>query len=155
MLDPRRFAGHGFDVGHHTLGALDRRGVGQLHVQEQVALILLGDEARGCTDELPVGQHQQAAVNEQDHHADAQEAADQASVEHGHPVEEAVEAPEKPAQHGIHGPDEEPPGQSADQGTGDEGGNPDGPGQPAGNRAGIRTGRCLRQAKATGRKVCR
>ena len=59
--------------------------------------------------ELPVGQHQQAAVGDQHEHADPEHMADDPAVDVGHPVEEAVEAPEEPAQHGVHRPDDDQP----------------------------------------------
>ena len=46
VLDARRLAGDRLDLGHDALGALHRGGVGQLHVQQQVALVLLRNEAR-------------------------------------------------------------------------------------------------------------
>ena len=108
VLDPRRLAGQRFDAGHDPLRPLHRGRVGQLHVEEQIPLVLLRDEARGRAVELPVGQHQQAAVEHEHDRADPQHAADDPAVDRGHPVEEPVEAPEEPAQHGVHRPDDEP-----------------------------------------------
>ena len=54
------------------LGALHRRRIGQLHVQEQIPLVLLRDEARRGVVELPVRQHEQAAVDDQHERADPQ-----------------------------------------------------------------------------------
>ena len=74
VRDARRVAGQRFDAGHDPLRALHRGGVGQLHVEEQIALVLLRDEARGRAVELPVGQHQQAAVEHQHDRAQPQHA---------------------------------------------------------------------------------
>ena len=86
------------DLGHDPLRPLDRGRVGQLHVEQQVALVLLGDEARGRMAELPIGQHQQAAVDQQDDQADPQQAAHQPDVEGRAGAEDEVEQAEEPAQ---------------------------------------------------------
>ena len=44
---PGMLAGQRLDAGHDPLRALHRRGVGQLDVEEQIALVLLWDEAGG------------------------------------------------------------------------------------------------------------
>ncbi len=62
-------------------GPLHRGRVGQLHVEQQIALVLLRDEAGGRADELPVGQAQQPAVEQQHDHADPQHAADDPAVD--------------------------------------------------------------------------
>ena len=58
----------------HVLRARHRGGVGQLHVDQQIALVLLRDEAGRRVREAPLGQDQQAAVDQQHQHADAQQA---------------------------------------------------------------------------------
>ena len=65
-------AGDLFDLGHDPFGALHRGGIGQLHVEDQIALVLLRNEAGRRAVELPVRQHQQAAVGDADDDADAQ-----------------------------------------------------------------------------------
>ena len=50
---------------HGFLGPLQRRRVGQLDVDDQPALVLLRDEAGGRTLKHPVGQDEQAAVDDQ------------------------------------------------------------------------------------------
>ena len=47
------------DVLHHLLGARQRRRVGKLHVHQQIALVLRGDEPGRRAHEGPVGQPQQ------------------------------------------------------------------------------------------------
>ena len=85
--------------------------VGQLDVDEQIALVLGGDEAgRGRWPRRQPGQPEQAAVDHQHDHAQAQQLPDRPAVGGGDAVEEAVEAPEEPAQHGVHRADEEPAG---------------------------------------------
>ena len=42
-----------------------RRRIGQLDVDDQPALVLLRDEARGCSSEHPIRQHQQPGVDQQ------------------------------------------------------------------------------------------
>ena len=75
---------------------------------------------RRRADELPVGQHQQAAVDHEHDRAQAQQPADEPAVDGGHPVEDAVEAAEEPAQHGVDRPDDEPADQAADERAGRE-----------------------------------
>ena len=79
------------DAVHHPLGPLHGGRVGQLHVHQQVALVLRGDEARGRLHEPPPGQRQQAAVDHQHQHADAQQPAHRAGVDVGRVVEADVE----------------------------------------------------------------
>ena len=74
--------------GHGLLGALQRRRVGQLDADDEPALVLLRDEAGRGILEDPVGQDQQAAVDQQHDHAQAQRHADRPAVDRGHPVEE-------------------------------------------------------------------
>ena len=78
-LTPAFLAGDLLDLLHHVLRPLRRRGIGQLHVDQQIALVLRGNEARRRVDEAELGQGQQAAVDEQHEHADAQQHADHAA----------------------------------------------------------------------------
>ena len=50
------------DTGHDPLGALDRRRIRQLDVEQQIPFVLLRDEPCGRVVELPVRQHQETAV---------------------------------------------------------------------------------------------
>ena len=61
-------------------GPLDRRRVGQLHVDQQVALVLRRDEAVGVRREAVVGQVEQPAVDDQHEEADAEQPADDRGV---------------------------------------------------------------------------
>ena len=47
VLDARRLSGDLLDPLHHLLRALHRGRIGQLHVDQQIALVLHGDEALG------------------------------------------------------------------------------------------------------------
>ncbi len=49
---------------HHLLGPLQRRRVGELHVDQQIPLVLRGDEPGRRAREAPVGQPQQTAVEQ-------------------------------------------------------------------------------------------
>ena len=87
---------------HHLLGALERRRVGQLHVDQQVALVLRRDEPGGRLREAPVGQPQQAAVEQQHEHADPQQAADHPRVDaRGRSRSRRLNEAERPAEHAI------------------------------------------------------
>ena len=68
-------AGDLLDLRHGFLRALQRGRVGQLDVDDEPALVLLRDEAGRSALEDPVGQHQQAAVDQQHQHADPQQPA--------------------------------------------------------------------------------
>ena len=67
------------------LRPLDRGGVGQLDVEEQIALVLLRDEAGRRAMEDPDGQDEQAAVDDQHDHAEPQHPADRPAVERRSP----------------------------------------------------------------------
>ena len=97
-----------YDLRHRLLGPLQRRRVGQLDVDDQPALVLLRDEARGALLKDPVGQDQQAAVDQQHDHAEPERLADRPAVDVGHAVEQPVEAAEQPAEHGVDRPDDQP-----------------------------------------------
>ena len=81
---PGVFAGDFLDARHRLLGALQRRRVGQLDVDDQPALVLLRDEARGGALEGPVRQSQQAAVDQQHDHAQSEQLADRPAIDIGH-----------------------------------------------------------------------
>ena len=93
-----RPSGDRLDLGHGLLGPLQRRRVGQLDVADDPALVLLRDEARGRRVKDPPGQHQQAAVDQQDEHAAAQQPAHHPAVARGARAEDPVEQPEEPAE---------------------------------------------------------
>ena len=108
------------DAGHDALSALDRCRIRQLHIEEQIAFILLGDEPRGRVVELPVSQYQETGIEQKHDRADAQHAAHNAAIDRDHPIEQAVEAPEEPAQDSVHRADDQQADRSAQQRTGGE-----------------------------------
>ena len=125
--------------------------VRQLDVDEQIALILRGDEAGRRARHPPPGQPEQAAVDHQHDHAEAQQLPDRPAVGGGDAVEDAVETPEEPAQHGVDGADEEPAGHETNQQAGAERGTPV---QPFLQRARL-LGRGRRQAQVAGQEARR
>ena len=62
-LTPGVFQGDLFDALHDLAGPLHRRRIGQLHVDEQIALVLRRNESLGGPVESEHGEGQQAAVN--------------------------------------------------------------------------------------------
>ena len=59
------------DFVHHVLRTRHRCGVRQLHVDQQIALVLLGDETSRRPCKAPPGEGQQSTVDQQHHEADA------------------------------------------------------------------------------------
>ena len=98
VADPGHLADDLRGPAHHLLGPLQRRRIGKLDGHEQVALVLVGNEARGHLAEAPTGQVQQPAVDHQHQDAHAQQLADRprVSVERG--GERLVEQLEEPAE---------------------------------------------------------
>ena len=99
---------------------LDRGRVGQLDVDQQVALVLRRDEPGRGAGEAAVGQVEQAAVDQQHQHADPQQPADDPGVHARRALEAGVEQPEEPAQEPVRaaGPAIQPasaPATTADQ----------------------------------------
>ena len=70
-LTPGMSLGDLLDVAHHLLRAAERSRVGQLHVDQQIALVLRRNETLGRLREADIGQHQQSAVEHQHQHADS------------------------------------------------------------------------------------
>ena len=105
LLVVRVAAGDAFDLGHHRCGPLERRRVGQLHVDEQVALVLRRDEAGRHAGEAEVGQEQQAAVDDQHDDADAAAASRRPRRRRPTPSSNAaVEQLEEPAESEVEQP---------------------------------------------------
>ena len=121
------------DAGHDALSPLDRCRIRQLHIEEQIAFILLGDEPRGRVVELPVSQHQETCVEQKHDRADAQHAAHNAAIDRDHAVEQAVEAPEEPAQDSVDRADDQQADRSAQKRTAGEIGSGDSARRPVGN----------------------
>ena len=108
VLSTRRIAGQVDRVGHarylrgrfcssrEQLGRCGRGGaVGQLGIEDQIALVLLGNEADGHDSEAEVGQSHQAAINEQRDRTHAKQAGDQSAVDVDGDVEEPIECRER------------------------------------------------------------
>ncbi len=64
-------ANHLIEPGHHLVRSLQRGGVLELHGEDEVALVLLGDKADRGRGELPARQQQHAAVGQDHHHSSA------------------------------------------------------------------------------------
>ena len=108
------------DLRQHGRGALHAGGVGQLDVDQQIALVLIGDEALGRRRHVAVRQEQQPAVQQQHDHAHAQQAANRPAVQLRDLGENPVEAPEERAEHEIDRPDDEPAEHPAGERPGQE-----------------------------------
>jgi hypothetical protein len=74
-------AGYLFDLRHYLLRALERCRVWQPHVDQQVSLVLRGNEPGGHLREAEVGEVQQPTVDCQDDHANPQRKADAAGID--------------------------------------------------------------------------
>ena len=64
MIDARGLLGLAAQFRHQAVGPLQARAVGKLDVDDQIALVLLGDEALGDDFESQGGHRQQAGVND-------------------------------------------------------------------------------------------
>ena len=112
MLNAGRVHGDLLDALHEPLRPVGGGGIGQLNVEEQVALVLLRHEAGGRADKLEIGQHQQAGIDEQGDQAGAEQAGYHANIQGRADAEEPVEQPEEPTEQRI-----QQPGQSRRAGT--------------------------------------
>src|SRR5271157_2194166 len=119
-----RLARNRLELRRGDLGTLQRRGIRQLDIDDEPSLVLLRDEARGGLLEDPVGQDEQAAVDQENQQAHVQQLADEPAVDVGDFIEDAIESAEEPAQELVDPPDQEPPDQPANEGAGSR---PDGP----------------------------
>ena len=103
--NPRRVFGNGLDLPHHLVGPFHGGGIGKLHVDHQITHVLRGNESLGSHRETIIGQRQQAAVDQQDYHADAQYPAYQTHISGRHfakaPVEPADEMAQAPVVQGT------------------------------------------------------
>jgi len=91
---------------HHLLGPLQRRGIGELGRHEQVALVLVGNEADGHAAEAPARQVQQPDVNRQRHQAHAEQLSHGPRIPADGCGERPIEEPEEPAEAEVEGPRE-------------------------------------------------
>ena len=101
---------------HHGHRPLQRRRVGQLDVDDQIALVLAGDEAAGQDEEAVDRRGEQGRVEQQHDAAEAEVPAHQPGVDAGYGVEENVEAAEDPAEQPVDRPDNQPAERRADHG---------------------------------------
>ena len=90
------------EFGHQPVCTLQARTVGELHVDHQVALVLIGDEALGHDLETQGGGGQQPAVNHQQDDRHAEQAANQRAISAGEPVEDPVETGQEAIEDRIH-----------------------------------------------------
>src|SRR5271157_5329162 len=120
-----RLARNRLELRRGDLGTLQRRGIRQLDIDDEPSLVLLRDEARGGLLEDPVGQDEQAAVDQENQQAHVQQLADEPAVDMGDFIEDTIESAEEPAQKGVDRPDQEPPDHPANEGAGS------GPNRPA------------------------
>ncbi len=86
---------------HHLIGSLGRGRVGQLHVDDQIAHVLRGDETFGGDAVTPNRDVDQPAINDEHQKTDAQHHADHARVQPGSPSEAGVEQAEEPTEQKI------------------------------------------------------
>ena len=95
------------DLPHDGLRAFQRGRVGQLGVDEQIALVLVGHEPGRHLREAEVGQPQQAGVDQQRDGRAADAEPHQPLVDRRAGVEHAVEAAEEPAEAAVQQPREQ------------------------------------------------
>ncbi len=96
-----------FDLRGHLDSALQRGGVGQLDVHQQVAPVLDGDEPAGDAGEADARQTDQGGVDKEHDDAEAEAPASRA-VGLCRPFEGPVEAAEETAQGPVHRVNQEP-----------------------------------------------
>ena len=133
VIDAGNLRGELVDLLHDGFGAEHGGRIGQLDVDQQIALILFRNETGGGVRHRPVGGEQQSAVNEQHHHGDPQRAGDGPTVTFGNAVEDFVEAFEDDAQEFVHGVDGEPAEGETGDGARQEGDQPNDDRLPGGN----------------------
>ncbi len=95
VLDARLLEGDLAHAPDHRLGAIERRGIGELREAHQILLVLRRHESGRCMCEAEVGERDQAAVNEERDARGAHHAADDAHVARREAREEAVEGAEE------------------------------------------------------------
>ena len=89
------------ELRHDGIGPSDGGRVGELHVHEQVALVLLGNEAGGGRLHGVHGQVEKPGVRDEHNQAHHQGRLDGAQIPHGEVVEAEVEDREKPAERAV------------------------------------------------------
>ena len=135
VRDPGRLQGDPLDLRGRLGRALQRGGIRQLDVRDQVALVLDRDEPGGDAGHAEGRQAEQADVDQEHDRAQAEAPAHGLAIGPGRPIEGPVEGPEEPAQGPVHRPDDEPPERPAGDGAGEEQGEVDPPRQQRGLQA--------------------
>ena len=80
---------------HDRVGARQRGAGRQLQHGDQIALVLVGNEAGRRAAELPAGQADEPGIDDEDQHRDAEQPRGQRAIAGRQPVEAAVEAAEE------------------------------------------------------------
>src|SRR5690348_5885966 len=80
------------DAVHDLDGACLRGRIGELHVDDEIALVLIGNEAAGDHGVTEVGEAEQPDVDEQDDGAEPQAPGNRSAIEASGLVEDSVEA---------------------------------------------------------------
>ena len=83
--------------------SLERGRIGQLHVDDQIAFVLRGDESCRNVRHAEVREPNQSAINQEDDHAQPQRHPDHPAVDSRDEVEPAIEPFEESRQHAVHG----------------------------------------------------
>ena len=102
--DPLVVADDLVGVGHRLFGPLQRGRIGKLDRRQEIALVLVGNEAGRHPAEAPTGQVKQPAVDHQHQQAHAQQFSDRPQVSADGEGKCLVEEPEEPAEQEVETP---------------------------------------------------
>ena len=94
----RLMAGERLDLPHDRRRTLHARPVGERHLNDQIALVLLGDEADGGFREQPPGESEQGDEHQEDRDTDPQRQSDEGRIGRRDHGEEPIESPEQPTE---------------------------------------------------------
>ena len=98
-VDHARLAtGERLDLPHDRRRALHTRPVWERHFDDEIALVLLGDEADGGFREQPPGEPEQGDEHQEDRDADPQRQSNEGRIGRRDHGEEPIESPEQPAE---------------------------------------------------------
>ena len=97
------------DPSHDGVGARKRCAVGQLGGHDEVALVLLGDEAGGHQIEAGFRGDEQPGIEQEHQEAHPNKPPDDRAVEITRPGEDAIEGDKQPAKGQVHQPGDEAP----------------------------------------------
>ncbi len=98
---PRRVCSQLRDLPDHFFGAIQRRGIGQLHDRDQILLVLRWNETTRHNAENPPGAEQQDDEDSENDPAYGNDAPHRAAVALGAPLKYPIEEPEEPSQHRL------------------------------------------------------